>query len=115
MPEPGVAALRETLEQHRAAIEAADLDAYVRLDQRFHELIAAGSANQRLASSLEQFHAQTSVLVRALSVRPGGMDAKVLPAHGRVARSIERHDGDQAEARMREHVRAVYRLMAAAG
>jgi hypothetical protein len=30
----------------------------------------AGPANQRLAGSLEQFRAQTSVLVRALSVRP---------------------------------------------
>jgi DNA-binding GntR family transcriptional regulator len=43
------------------------------------------------------------------------MDDGVLRAHGRVARSIARHDGDQAEARIREHIRAVFLFMSAAG
>jgi DNA-binding GntR family transcriptional regulator len=115
MPESDVALLDATLEQHQAAIDAGDLDAFVRLDRQFHDMIALGSVNQRLASSLEQLRDQTDVLVRALSVRSGTMDARVLHAHGRIARSIERRDGDQAEARMREHIRAVHQLMSAVG
>ena len=114
MPDQGVAALHATLEQHRAAIEAGDLDAHVRLDSQFHRMIAVGSANQRLADSIDQLRDQTYVLVRLNAVRPGGMDESVLRAHGRVARSIERHDAGQAEDRIREHIRAVFRFMSAA-
>jgi hypothetical protein len=46
----------------------------VGLDQEFHHLIAVGSRNERLASSIEQLRDQTSVLVRVNSLRPGGMD-----------------------------------------
>jgi DNA-binding GntR family transcriptional regulator len=49
--------------------------------------------------------------VRLNSGRPGGMDDGVLRAHGRVARSIERRDADQAEQRMREHIRTVSLFM----
>lgn len=115
MREPEVAVLQATLDQHRTAIGARDLDAHVRLDQQFHHLIVLGSANRRLASSIEQLRDQTEVLVRLNSVRPGGMDEMVLRTHGRIARSIGRHDADQAEARMREHIRAVFLFMAAAG
>jgi len=114
MSDADVAALQVTLEEHQAAIDADDLDAHVRLDQQFHQMIAAGSANQRLASSIEQLRDQISVLVRVNALRPGGMDEGVLRAHGRVARSIERHDGEQAEIRLREHIRAVFRFMSAA-
>ena len=114
MPDPAVSALQETLDRHQAAIEAGDVDAHVRLDQEFHEMIAIGSGNERLASSIEQLRDQTSVLVRVNSLRPGGMDDGVLRAHGRVARSIARHDADQAEARIREHIRAVLVFMSAA-
>ena len=115
MPDSAVSALQETLERHQAAIEAGDVDAHVRLDQEFHQMIAAGSGNERLASSIEQLRDQTSVLVRVNSGQPGGMDDGVLRAHGRVARSIARHDGDRAEARIREHIRAVLVFMSAAG
>jgi DNA-binding GntR family transcriptional regulator len=115
MPESGVSALQETLERHQAAIEAGDLDAHVRFDQEFHHRIAVGSGNERLASSIEQLRDQTSVLVRVNSHRPGAMDDGVLRAHGRVARSIARRDGDQAESRIREHIRAVLLFMSAAG
>jgi DNA-binding FadR family transcriptional regulator len=43
------------------------------------------------------------------------MDDGVLRAHGRVARSIARRDGDQAETRIREHIRAVLLFMSEAG
>ena len=115
MPDSAVSELQETLQRHQAAIEAADVDAHVGLDQEFHHLIAVGSGNERLASSIEQLRDQTSVLVRVNSLRPGGMDDGVLRAHGRVARSIARRDGDQAEARIREHIRAVLVFMSAAG
>jgi DNA-binding GntR family transcriptional regulator len=115
MPDAEVAALHATLGQHRTAISGGDLDAHVRLDLQFHHMIAVGSANQRLAESIDQLRDQTSVLVRLNAVRPGGMDESVLRAHGRVARSIERHDADQAEERIREHIRAVFRFMSAAG
>jgi DNA-binding GntR family transcriptional regulator len=114
MPDSQVAALHATLERHRAALEAGDLDAHVRLDLQFHRMIADGSANQRLADSIDQLRDQTAVLVRLNAVRPGGMDESVLRAHGRVARSIGRHDADQAEIRIREHIRAVFRFMSAA-
>ena len=77
-------------------------------------MIAVGSGNERLASSIEQLRDQTSVLVRVNALRPGGMDDGVLRAHGRVARSIARRDGDQAEARIREHIRAVLLFMSEA-
>ena len=114
MSKPELAALNGTLEQHRSAIEAGDLDAHVRLDQQFHHMIAVGSANRRLAGSIEQLRDQTSVLVRLNSLRPGGMDQMVLRTHGRIARSIGRQDADQAEARIREHIRAVFLFMSAA-
>lgn len=78
-------------------------------------MIAAGSGNERLASSIEQLRDQTSVLVRVNSGQPAGMNDGVLRAHGPVARSIARHDGDRAEARIREHIRAVLVFMSAAG
>ncbi|MGC1416992.1 MAG: GntR family transcriptional regulator, partial [Candidatus Acidiferrum sp.] len=115
MPDSAVSELQETLQRHQAAIEAGDVDAHVTLDQEFHHMIAVGSGNERLASSIEQLRDQTSVLVRVNSLRPGGMDDGVLRAHGRVARSIARRDGDQAEARIREHIRAVLVFMSAAG
>jgi DNA-binding GntR family transcriptional regulator len=114
MPDPEVAALHATLERHRTAVESNDLDAHVQLDLQFHRMIAVGSANQRLVGSIDRLRDQTSVLVRVNAVRPGGMDESVLRAHGRVARSIERHDADQAEERIREHIRAVFRFMSAA-
>jgi DNA-binding GntR family transcriptional regulator len=112
MADADVAALHAVVDEHRVAIAAGDLDAHVRLDQRFHHLIVAGAANQRLCGSVERLRDQTAFLVRANSPRPGGMDDGVIRAHGRVARSIERGDEDQAEIRMREHIRAVLRFMA---
>jgi DNA-binding GntR family transcriptional regulator len=111
MPDPDVAALQATVERHRAAVEAADLEAHVQTDLEFHAMIAAGSANPRLAGAIGQLDDQISVLLRLNSGRPGGMDEGVLRAHGRVARSIERRDADQAEQRMREHIKAVHVFM----
>jgi DNA-binding GntR family transcriptional regulator len=114
MPEPGLAELNAALDAHREAVEAGDIDAHVQWDLRFHELIAAGSANRRLVSSISQLGDQISVLMRLNSGRPGAMDESVLRAHGRIVRSIGRHDGDQAELRMREHIRAVFLFMSGA-
>lgn len=102
------------LDAHREAVEAHDIEGHVRWDLRFHELIAMGSANRRLVSSIGQLGDQISVLMRVNSGRPGAMDESVLHAHGRIARSIGRHDSDQAELRMREHIRAVFLFMSGA-
>jgi DNA-binding GntR family transcriptional regulator len=108
-----VADLHTTLDRHRAAVEAGDLEAHVEADLRFHAMVATGSANPRLSESIGQLSDQISVLLRLNSGRPGGMDEGVLRAHGRIARSIERRDSEQAEQRMREHIRAVFQFMSA--
>lgn len=113
MTGPDVAALHTTLDWQRTAVEAGDLEAHVEADLQFHAMVAVGSANPRLSESIGQLSDQISVLLRLNSGRPGGMGEGVLRAHGRIVRSIERHDGEQAEQRMREHIRAVFQFMSA--
>ncbi len=94
--------LRESVTQMDRALEADDLDAWARADDRFHRLILGSCRNNRLKAIIEQFWDQ-SHRVRMLTLRlrpkPSGSNAD----HRLLVDAIERRDPETARRIHHEH------------
>lgn len=95
-------ALREAVTRMDAALEADDLDAWARADDRFHRLILESCQNNRLKAIIEQFWDQ-SHRVRMLTLRlrpkPSGSNSD----HRILVDAIERRDPETARRIHHEH------------
>lgn len=99
--EADVAALRELVEQMRAA--GGDLDRYVELDIAFHLRIAAASGNAVLSGVLENVQALLRVWA-ARVIGAAGETETSLARHVPVLEAIERRDVEGARAAMTAHM-----------
>jgi DNA-binding GntR family transcriptional regulator len=82
-------------------------DGYLRrdMDDRFHLLVLRCARSPRIAETLRRDVYFPLQLYRfSGSARPGGAEA-ALKEHRAIVDALEAHDGDAAEARMREHLR----------
>ena len=95
-------ALREAVAQMDRALDADDLDAWARADDRFHRLILESCRNNRLKAIIEQFWDQ-SHRVRMLTLRlrpkPSGSNSD----HRTLVDAIERRDADTAQRIHHDH------------
>jgi DNA-binding GntR family transcriptional regulator len=66
---PMIAALRETLAEGRAAAAEGEVAALVRLNGRFHDLLAAAGRNRFLADLMRSLRERTDLVFRPLSPR----------------------------------------------
>ena len=101
-PPARLEALREAVTQMDAALDADDLEAWARADDRFHRLILASCRNNRLKAIIEQFWDQ-SHRVRMLTLRlrpkPTGSNSD----HRALVDAIERRDAETARRIHHEH------------
>jgi DNA-binding GntR family transcriptional regulator len=103
-------ASEETLEevlrasdQHIKAVQRGNLQEYLALDRRFHELIAEGANNPILVSMLSSLADRIHIVRRLTSDL--AQDVITGHEHKAIAETLARRDGDTAAARMEEHLR----------
>jgi len=96
-----IAALRSCLERGAAAMD--DADEFVRIDEEFHELIAAACRNtflQKIAQSFWELGAAS----REITVRLPGVLRRSHDDHDRIFASLVRRDPTAAAEAMRTHL-----------
>jgi GntR family transcriptional repressor for pyruvate dehydrogenase complex len=101
-----LAAIQQSLDRLREAIEMGDVDAIITADAVFHEAVADASKNQILADSLQSLSALVVETRRVVVSLPGRL-RRMGPEHDAVAQAIVRHDADGAAKAMFAHVRRV--------
>lgn len=94
--------LRDTVTQMDQALEADDLDAWARADDRFHRLILASCRNRRLKAIIEQFWDQ-SHRVRTLTLRLRPKPTASNVDHRILVDAIERRDAETAQRIHHDH------------
>lgn len=107
MTEEDKRGLRDAFEAHARAVAESDLDAHLRHDQQFHELLAAGSRNSRIIEELARVRAQLQLLTLQMSAAPGAVDDRIVGAHRAIVLAIEGSDKRAAESAARGHVRGI--------
>ncbi len=113
MREAEIAALRELLDRHEAAIAEADGKTYFQRegDIDFHYRIAAASRNQWL---LENLNGELYQLIRMCRHQSGQMPARVpvaLDQHRQIAAAIAARDEELAELLMRRHISGAWQTV----
>jgi DNA-binding GntR family transcriptional regulator len=97
-----IEALREAVAQMDEALEADDLDAWARADDRFHRSILESCQNNRLKAIIEQFWDQSHrarMLTLRLRPKPSGSNSD----HRILVDAIERRDPQTAQRIHHEH------------
>ncbi|UUZ59522.1 FCD domain-containing protein [Nocardioides sp. B-3] len=89
--------------QHRAAIEAGDLERHVALDVEFHVLLREAAGNQLLAEMLDSIRSVVQLAIRTASLRmgPGHL---ALAEHEDIVAAIQAGDPSAAETHARHHI-----------
>jgi len=95
--------LRECVGQHRDAIETADIDRHMSLDQSFHATIRRIAGNSRLQESLGRLQGQIRIAMDTTRLSPGGMP-QALAEHAEILTALEAGDPSAAEAAARSHI-----------
>jgi DNA-binding GntR family transcriptional regulator len=78
---------------------------FAELDSEFHQMIARGGGNNRIAESLEKLHVHLHIF-RFCFRREIADEAKI--EHAAVLAAIQARDGKAAEAAMRDHIEKSY-------
>ena len=106
--------LRQTLDEHRAALDVGDVARFLRTDVAFHRAIAAVSGNpifQAVSASmlewLERYHLHV--------LQAPGAERFAFKEHARVFECIARRDPEAAAKAMTEHLQRSARLYTSAG
>lgn len=99
--------LQQTLKQTASAYEAGDPDEVLRLKNRFYDVLLDGAGSPTLSGMLASLHGRISRW-RAMGLshpkRSPKRSTESLKALRAVVASIKAHDGNRAEALMREEV-----------
>lgn len=102
--EPGIIAqLDAEIDHQRKAIASDDADAFVILDDRFHQMLAVAAGHEAVWTVLEGLKSQMNRL-RYISARTYDMQ-KLLTQHIAVVEALRARDPERAEAAMRLHLR----------
>src|SRR5579864_4832099 len=102
--------LRQNISLQRAAQASADLEQFYRLDEAFHRELVATSGYSGISDLLDRSRAHLN-RVRRLSLPVPDVIEELIDQHSAVLDAVERHDADQAEAALRNHLRGVYRVL----
>ncbi len=78
---------------------------FAELDSEFHQMIARGGGNNRIAESLERMH--THLHIFRFCFRREIAD-EAMGEHADIVAAIKARDGDAAEAAMRSHIEKSY-------
>lgn len=98
-----VAALDLEINQQRAAIARDDITDFVRLDDRFHYLLACAAGHEAVWTVLEGLKSHMNRL-RHITVR--AFDAhRLIDQHAAIVDGLRRGDAEAAEQAMRKHLR----------
>ena len=100
---PGRVALADTYEQCEQAVRAGDYESFYASNLRFHDAIAAASANDMLIDTLRHLSLKTAPYRRAITFQPGRMPASQ-PEHAVIRDAILANDAAQASISMRQHI-----------
>lgn len=98
-----LARLKDNLSRQAAAVVDNDLEAFMRLDEDFHHLIALSVDCEHAWWFLEAIKVQLD-RVRFLSLPGATPTGRLLEQHGQIADAIAAGDPDAAEAAMRTHL-----------
>jgi DNA-binding GntR family transcriptional regulator len=98
-----VAALEALIAEQQAVAATGDNVAFLRLDERFHQLVARTADCEEAWRVLESLKAQLD-RVRYLSLPEATPLGVILEQHRRIVRGIARRSPEQAEQAMREHL-----------
>jgi len=106
--EDDVAALEENLRAQERADERADFDAFYVLDDDFHRMLCdlSGHATVWAVSQRAKGHLNR---IRRLSLPMPSYLGEMIAEHRGVVAAVAAHDADEAEARLRHHLRMVLR------
>jgi DNA-binding GntR family transcriptional regulator len=104
--EAGLAELQANLAAQRRACEAADADAFDRLDDGLHQQLCALSGHE-IAWRLSRRANGHLDRVRRLSLPDAGYLEEMLAEHREVVAALADRDADRAEAALRHHLRMV--------
>ena len=101
-----LAKMDEAIEAMSRQAKALDMDGYSQSDERFHELIMSGAANEWLSDHYRLLvqHLHRGLLSSIVTRREGRMD-RSLAEHVEIMRALHAHDQQGAENAMRGHVR----------
>ncbi len=95
--------LLQVVERMEEASRSGDRDAWMALDVQYHDIIFRVAGNQRLEQIISNLNDQWQRLrIGHLAVE--GRIERSSAEHRRIAEAIAAHDGDQAEAMMRQHL-----------
>lgn len=98
-----IARLDREIEQQRAAIASDDIEGFVRLDDRFHYLLACAAGHDAVWNVLEGLKSHMNRL-RRFTAR--AFDAsRLIDQHAGIVEGLRHRDPDAAEQAMRSHLR----------
>lgn len=97
-----VRALREALDEHEAAMRAADLAASTEADVRFHRLLREAAGNPEAVRMLDEVQTQVRLAMRTTTVTAGPRQA--VDDHRAILTAIETGDALAAEQAARAHI-----------
>ncbi len=101
-----IEALRKSLNEFQAALDADDVDALMELDSQFHELIASIAGNRMLSEARERLD-NCIAIARVSSVRRAHRrtSTQALKEHTAIYNAIAERKAKLAERRMAAHIR----------
>ncbi|WP_068090307.1 GntR family transcriptional regulator [Novosphingobium rosa] len=95
--------LRRLHEESAAMVAAGDIDAYDRLNWRFHRAIYEGTHNSFIAQQATELRDRMAAF-RRTQLREDGRPARSRAEHGALLDAIMRGDGEEAAKQMRAHM-----------
>jgi DNA-binding GntR family transcriptional regulator len=104
-----LAIARHLRDSGAAALEPRMHDRWIKIDEKFHELVLGAARNQLLYKTVSDMR----LMAQTLEVRQSGASptiglapaARTIRDHMRLLRALRRHDADAAEASMRQQLR----------
>ena len=100
--------LRQSLKRHKAFLKADDKAHYIEEDVHFHAELARATENAHLCAVLENVQNQI-LLARRKSYELSSSNAP--DAHEAIFSALDADDREEAEAKMREHIRTTRRRL----
>ncbi len=104
--EKDLATLKSSVQGFKEPYNKKDIERYAREDFRFHETIVMLSGARRLMELIATLHDH----IRIFRLTTKGVSSRMktsLAEHERLIRAFERRDAEEAERRMRQHIRHV--------
>lgn len=100
-----LARLSENLDATWAAAKSREIETMMNLDRAFHASLAASSRNSLLPDIMGNLH-DRSTRIWFISLRSNEHHVRVCEQHAAVVEGIRKHDPDQAEKAIRDHIEA---------